>query len=152
MRLIAVGRVGRPHGRDGSFHVEGADHPLPEGLEVSVGGRAAVVERRAGTDASPLLRVSLAADRDGAAALRGERILLAEAEAPLAEGEWLTEDLLGCRIDGLGEVRAVVAGSSCDVLEVGEEGTLVPLVSDAIVSIDPGAKVIEIDRRFLGLS
>ncbi len=145
-----MGRVGRPHGRDGTFHVESPAHSLPEGLEVSVAGRIGTVERRAGTDERPLVRLSGVCDRDAAGELRGEELLVGEAEAPLEEGEWLFEDLVGCRIEGLGEVTRVVSGSSCDLLEVGE-GTLVPLVSDAIVSIDPKAGVIEIDRRFLGL-
>jgi hypothetical protein len=35
------------------------------------------------------------------------------------------------------------------VLEL-EDGTLVPLVSDAIVNIDPGARRIEVRLEFLG--
>jgi ribosomal 30S subunit maturation factor RimM len=38
---------------------------------------------------------------------------------------------------------------SCDVLEVGDE--LIPLVTDAVTSVDVENKVIEIDREFLGL-
>lgn len=145
-----AGRVGRPHGLDGTFHVDGADDELPEGAEVFVGGRAAVVERRAGTAERPLVRLSGVGDRDAAAALRGEALLVA-ADGPAAEGEYDAAELVGCEVAGVGEVRRVVNGPSCDVLEVGPEGTLVPFVSDAIRRVDTQARVIEVDRRFLGL-
>lgn len=45
----------------------------------------------------------------------------------------------------------MLAGASCDLLEVGEDGLLIPLVSDAVLGIDSRAGVIEVDRRFLGL-
>ena len=44
-----------------------------------------------------------------------------------------------------------MAGPSCDVLEVGEGGVLVPFVSDAIRRVDAEAGVIEVDSEFLGL-
>ena len=65
--------------------------------------------------------------------------------------EWLIAELVGCRIEGIGEVRRVLTLPSCDVLEVGEEGVLVPLISDAVLRVDVDARVIEVDRRFLGL-
>jgi ribosomal 30S subunit maturation factor RimM len=61
------------------------------------------------------------------------------------------DDLLGARIAGVGDVRRVLAGPSWDVLEVGEEGILIPLVADAIRRIDTAAGVIEVDHRFLAL-
>ncbi|MEX2196974.1 MAG: hypothetical protein WD844_16995 [Thermoleophilaceae bacterium] len=149
--LVPVGRVGRPHGWDGSFWVEGAGHGLPEGTRVTVGARDARVERRGGTDARPLLRVSGVADRDAASAVRGEPLLMAEAEAPLAEGEWLIGDLVGCEVPGLGTVRRVIGAPSCDLLEVGDDAVLVPLVADAIRRVDTEARVIEVDREFLAL-
>lgn len=149
--MVPVGRVGRAHGRDGSFHVEVPGHALAEGTRLSVGGQAAVVERRAGTDDRPLIRLSAVRGREAAAAMRGEALLAAESDAPLAEGEWLAEDLVGCLIEGIGEVRRVVPAPSCDVLEVGDDGVLIPFISEAIRSIDPQARSIELDRRFLAL-
>jgi 16S rRNA processing protein RimM len=149
-RTVSVGRVGRAHGYDGSFYVDGAERPLAEGDRVSVAGRESRVERRGGTDARPLLRLAGVSDRPAAIALHGERLLVAEAAAPLEEGEWLAEDLLGLRVEGLGEVRRVIDGPSCSVLEL-DDGTLVPFVADAVVSIDSGRGSIEVDRAFLGL-
>lgn len=154
-RLVNVGRVGGAHGRDGSFWVEGAveaaDEALAAGAEVVVAGCCARVERRAGTSERPLLRIAGVETRAEAAARRGEPVLVAEELAPLRPGEWLVEDLVGARVEGLGEVRRVLAGASCDLLEVGEDGLLIPLVSDAVLSIDARARVIEVDRGFLGL-
>ena len=146
-----AGRVGRPHGRDGSFYVDRPEHPLPEGTEVMVAGRRARVERRGGTGDRPLVWLSELEERDAAVALRGEALLVAEAEAPLADDEWLADDLVGCTVPGLGEVRRVLFGPSCELLEVGEKGVLVPLVSDAVRRVDLDAGEIEVDRRFLGL-
>jgi 16S rRNA processing protein RimM len=148
-RQVTAGRVGRAHGLDGSFYVEGSAEPLEHGAEVMVAGRAARIERRAGTDARPIVRVSGVDDRAAAEALRGEPILVPGGD--LAEGEYLSADLVGCTVPGIGEVRRVVQGPSCDVLEVGEEGLLVPFVSDAITRVDTAAGVIEVDAAFLGI-
>ena len=146
---ISAGLVGRAHGLDGSFYVDHVAEPLDPGTEVTVGGRAARVERRAGTDDRPILRLSGVADRDAAEALRGERILVDGGE--LSEDEYLTSDLVGCEVPGLGVVRRVVAGPSCDVLEVGEAAVLVPFISDAVKRVDTEARVIEVDTSFLDL-
>ncbi len=154
-RLVSVGRVGAAHGRDGSFWVEGgvegAHEVLAQGAEVVLGGKRTRVERRAGSSERPLLRIAGVETRAEAAARRGEAVLVGEELAPLGPGEWLVEDLVGARVEGLGEVRRVLAGASCDLLEVGEDALLIPLVSDAVVRIDPGTGVIEVDRRFLDL-
>jgi 16S rRNA processing protein RimM len=150
-RLVPVGRVGRPHGRDGSFYVDGASHALPEGTAVRVAARDLRVERRGGTDDRPLVRLLGVTGREEASALRGEQLLVPAAEAPLEQGEWLAEDLVGCVVSGVGEVRRVVSAPSCDLLVVGPEEVLIPFVSDAVKRVDPAARVIEADLRFLGL-
>jgi 16S rRNA processing protein RimM len=141
--------VGRAHGLDGSFYVDHVSEPLEPGTEVTVGGRAARVERRAGIDDRPIVRLSGIGDRNAAEALRGERILVDGGE--LSEDEYLTADLVGCEVPGLGVVRRVVAAPSCDLLEVGDERVLVPLIADAVTRVDTEAKVIEVDAAFLGL-
>jgi 16S rRNA processing protein RimM len=146
---ITAGRVGRAHGLDGSFYVDHVTEALETGTEVSVGGRAARVERRAGTDDRPILRLSGVDDRSAAEALRGERILVDGGE--LSDGEYLTADLVGCEVPGLGVVRRVVTAPSCDLLEVGDDAVLVPFISDAIKRVDTGARVIEVDTSFLNL-
>jgi 16S rRNA processing protein RimM len=144
LTLVSAGRVGRAHGVDGSFYVEGAEHPLPARTPVVVGGRECLVVRRAGTDDRPLVRVSGIEAREQAVAVHGEPLLV---EAELESGELLASELLGREVEGLGRVSRVLDGPSCDLLEL-DDGTLVPLISDAIVSI---GEVIEVDREFLGL-
>jgi 16S rRNA processing protein RimM len=146
---VTAGRVGRAHGLDGSFYVESIAAPLEAGAEVTVAGRSARVERRAGTEARPIVRLSGVDDRSAAEALRGERILVAGGD--LADDEYLSADLVGCTVPGVGEVRRVLQAPSCDVLEVGEDGVLIPFVSDAIKRVDTAARIIEVDTGFLGL-
>ena len=149
-RHISAGTVGRPHGLDGSFYVAHPTETIAVGDEVEIAGRSFVIERLAGTDRRPIVRVNGVADRDAAGGLRGERLLVAA--GPLEEGEFFTADLIGCRVEGLGEVRGVIRAPSCDLLEVGDEKVLVPLIGDAVTSIDLEARLIEVDRRFLGLA
>jgi 16S rRNA processing protein RimM len=144
LTLIGAGRVGRAHGFDGSFWVEGARHPLQLGTAVQLGDRTVTVERRAGTDQRPLIRLTGVTDPRP---LHGQSLLV---EGELEEGEWLASQLVGCLVADLGRVRRVLGGPSCDVLEL-EDGTLVPFVSDAIDSVDVAAGVIAIHRGFLGL-
>jgi 16S rRNA processing protein RimM len=117
---------------------------------VRVGEREAELERRAGTGERPIIRIAGVGDRDAAAALRGQELHVLDT-SELEEDEYLVEDLVGCRVEGLGEVRAVIAAPSCDVLEVGEDRVLVPLVSDAVKRVDLDARTIEVDRAFLGI-
>jgi 16S rRNA processing protein RimM len=144
LTLVSAGRVGRAHGYDGSFWVEDASHPLPLGTAVVLANQETEIERRAGTDQRPLLRLRGITDPR---LHRGEPLLV---DQELGAGEWLASELVGCEVTGLGRVRRVLTGPSCDVLEL-EDGTLVPLVSDAVVDLDADAGAISVDRRFLGL-
>jgi 16S rRNA processing protein RimM len=146
-RLVTAGVVGRTHSLDGSFYVERPDHSFELGTIVFVDGHERRVDRRAGTDDKPLVRLVGIGTREAARALRGQLVLV---EASLAEGEWLAEDLVGCRVEGLGAVVQVIDAPSCDLLEL-EGGELVPLIADAVHSVDLDARTIAIDRRFLRL-
>jgi 16S rRNA processing protein RimM len=154
--LLHAGRVGRPHGLDGSFHVvEPAPRLLTLGAPIWVGERETEVLRRAGTDARPILRVGLAADRDAVEALRGEPLRAPRDAAPsLEDDEYWADDLVGCTVVAgdrpLGTVRQLLGYPSCELLEL-DGGQLVPLVQDAIVAVDLDARRIEVDGRFLGL-
>jgi 16S rRNA processing protein RimM len=140
-------KVGRPHGLDGSFYVDG---PVDAGATVRIGEREFTVVERKGTDAKPIIRLAGIDDREAAEALRGQTLLPSnEQRATGNEDEWLIDDLVGCRIEGIGEVTGVLEGMSCDVLEVGDE--LIPLVADAVTRVDVENKVIEVNREFLGL-
>lgn len=141
MTLVTAGRVGKPHGHDGSFYVEAASQPLAQGESVTVGSVEHVVARRAGTDDRPLIRLE---GIDDPRPLRGEPLLV---EAELGEDEWLAGDLVGRAVAGHGKVVRVLDGPSCSVLEL-SDGTLVPFVRDAVRAV--GGEQIEINEDFLG--
>ena len=121
---LAAGRIGRPHGLDGSFYVtRPVAGLLSEGDEVFVGATRHSVVRLAGTAARPIvaavgLRGSLGRPRR-CGARRSSSTVRAP---PLAEDEYRIEELAGCRVtDGdadVGEVTGVLALPSCEALEV----------------------------------
>lgn len=131
--------------------------PLPavlrRGATVTVAGAEREIVRRAGTDDKPILRLAGVEDRTAAEALRDAELTVPRAAAPpLGPDEWWAEDLVGCWVkDGcepVGEVRALVALPSCEALDVA--GRLIPLVADAVRSVDVEARVIDVDLGFLG--
>jgi 16S rRNA processing protein RimM len=156
---VPAGRVGRAHGLDGSFHVT---RPRPGvlvlGRTIRVGEAETEIVRCAGTEDRPILRVALAAGREAVDALRGTDLYVRRTDVPpLGEDEYWPEQLEGLAVrDGATEVGTVVRMlglPSCDVLEVRRvsgEDLLVPMVRDAIRSIDVGAGVVDVDLGFLG--
>lgn len=170
---LEVGRVGRPHGLDGSFHVRRPEEGvLAEGMRVTIGGNSYEIERFAGTAAKPIVRLQGVGSREAVEPLRGEPILVGRGDvAPLEEDEYWADDLVGLAVvDGeraVGVVGRVRALPSCEVLEVGrlpetdcETPTsprsggsgaqlLIPLVGDAVRSVDLEAGRIDVDLAFL---
>lgn len=170
---LPAGRVGRAHGLDGSFYVTGARPRLLEvGSIVSVGGRSRKIARRSGTDERPILRVEGIDDRAAAESMRGRELTVEYENAPaLDAGEWWAGELEGCEVwDGdrsIGVVTRLVELPSCEALEVdlrahrvaGEEARdadraqahalLVPMVSDAVRSVDVERGRIDVDMSFL---
>src|SRR5262249_45581821 len=150
---LLAGRVGRPHGLDGSFHVTGPKAQLLEAASsVVIGDRELDITRIAGTPRSPILRVAGHDDRRAAESLRGMDLLVQRAVAPeLGPDEWWAEDLAGCTVhDGdraVGTVRRLVELPSCEMLEVERSDggeLLVPLVTDAVREVDIDRRTIDI--------
>jgi 16S rRNA processing protein RimM len=145
---LEAGRVGRPHGLDGSFYVTGPrPRLLTVGTGVTVDGRTAAIVRLEGVE-----------DRSGAEALRGMTLTVHTREAPaLAEGEWWAHELEGLRVlDGervLGTVERIVELPTCEALEVRGERAgaplLVPMVKDAIRRVEVSEGRIEVNLDFL---
>jgi 16S rRNA processing protein RimM len=163
--LLSVGRVGRPHGLDGAFHVtQPRERVLNEVTSVIVNGSPVEITRRGGTSARPVLRLEGVERRQDAEALRGADLWVPRtATPPLEEDEWLAEDLVGCRVvDGaraVGVVARLLPYPSCDLLEVqrpdadpdhATKALLVPLIADAVRTVDVEAKQIDINLTFLG--
>jgi 16S rRNA processing protein RimM len=156
---LRAGRVGRPHGLDGSFYViEPSPQLLSAGASVVLGEEAFTIVRRAGTDKRPIVRLEGCEDRPAAEALRNQEILLPRTAAPeLEPDEWWADDLEGCTVrDGsieVGIVRRLRSLPSCEVLEVqraDDQELLVPFVRDAVREVDLERRVIDVDLKFLG--
>lgn len=154
--LLLAGRVGRPHGLDGSFHVtRPRGGLLRAGVAVHAGDAVYEITRAAGTDDRPIIRLDGVDGREAAEALRGTDLYVPREKAPsLDEDEYWAEDLEGCLVvDGereLGRVARLVALPSCEALELAGADVLIPLVRDAIRHVDLGARRIDVDTAFLG--
>jgi 16S rRNA processing protein RimM len=142
LTLVTAGRVGKPHGLDGSFYVEVPQHPLPEGSAVVLADERREIIRRAGTDERPLVRL---AGIEDPRPLRGELMLV---EDELADDEWLASQLIGLSVPGIGTVSPVIDAPSCSVLEL-DSGTLIPFIADAVRSIDLEAGEIQVNPDYL---
>lgn len=162
--LLAVGRIGRPHGLDGSFHVtQPRERVLEAATSLILDGRTVEIVRHDGTPAAPILRLEGVGTREAVERLRGSDLFVPRAAAPpLEEDEWLAEDLVGCRVvDGgtrVGVVAKLLPYPSCELLEVQRHDTdpahpkalLVPLISDAVRTVDVEEQVIDVNLAFLG--
>lgn len=130
--------MGRPHGTDGAFVVEGASED-PRRFEIGAtlvveGARATVLaSRRVGKG-----RVAIRLDRPVA---RGAELAVPRRDlAPLESGEYYVADLVGLVVveEGgarLGTVVDVLPGPANDALEL-SSGLLLPLVEECILEID----------------
>jgi 16S rRNA processing protein RimM len=136
-RWIRVGRVGRPHGRDGSFVVEEASEDparFADGARVYVDREAAVVaaSKRAGG------RLVVRLDRD---AERGRPLEVPEGELPQPEEDsWYAFQLVGLQVEEeggrvLGKVLAVEPGVANDVIQL-SSGESLPVVAACVRSVD----------------
>jgi 16S rRNA processing protein RimM len=153
-RFLEAGRVGRAHGLDGSFHVTS---PRPRLLTLGTPTDLGEIVRRSGTDEKPVIRVTGHDTREAAEALHGRPLLVALADAPeLEPGEWWAHELEGLSVtDGpraVGTVRRMLELPSVEVLEVerpdGSE-LLVPMVGDAIRTLDVENRRVDVDLGFL---
>jgi 16S rRNA processing protein RimM len=148
--LVTVGRVGRPHGIDGSFFVEGASE-APErfvvGVTLLVDGEPAQVtvsKRGAGG------RVVLKLDRD---VPRGGTISVRRDELPEPdEDAYYVFQLVGLAVEeeggrALGTVTDVENGPANDALVL-DSGLLLPLVDACVLELDLAAGRVLVARGF----
>ncbi|HEX5225991.1 MAG TPA: ribosome maturation factor RimM [Solirubrobacteraceae bacterium] len=158
---MPAGRVGRPHGLDGSFYVTRPKPRLLElGTTVSVGGGEHEIVRRAGTEQRPIVRLDGIEDREAALELRGAELAVRTDSAPqLGEDEYWAHELEGCEVRAgervLGTVTRMIELPSCEALEVqvaaSAQPLIVPMVKDAIREVRIVERRIEVDRDFLDL-
>jgi 16S rRNA processing protein RimM len=159
---IQIGVVGKPHGVRGGFYMDGSvDSPaLIAGLELFIGDSVFTLSSRGGTDKRPLLMLNEINNKEAIAELRGSDVRAARGDlTPLGAGEWFADDLIGLNLvdqagNVLGKVTRMNNLPSADVLEVaGVDGEqlLVPMIRDAIVSIEPSGAGVTVNAEFLGL-
>jgi 16S rRNA processing protein RimM len=132
-----VGRVGKPHGLDGSFVVEDASEE-PErfapGATVLVGGEPTEVVERKRAGSRVVVRLDRSVERG--AALQVRRADLPEPEA----GAYYAFQLVGFQVEEeggrmLGAVTEVAPGIANDVLEL-DSGLGLPMVEACIREVD----------------
>src|SRR4051794_10199291 len=144
--LVPVGRVGRPHGLDGSFFVDGPSERsevFAVGAVVYVDGEPVkVVGSKHGSQNRPVIRLERRVDRG--AELTVPRDTLPE----LGEDEYYAFQLVGLEVEeeggrALGRVADVLEYPANDVLEL-DSGLSLPLVEACVrqVDIDRGRIVI----------
>jgi 16S rRNA processing protein RimM len=144
--LVPVGRVGRPHGLDGSFFVEGpSERPgtFAAGATLYVGGEpATVVTAKRGAGGRPAIRLDRRVER-------GAELAVPRAALPPLEGEdeYYLFQLVGLVVaeEGgrvLGHVRDVLDYPANDVLEL-DTGALLPLVEACVRQVDlQGGRIV----------
>ena len=136
--LVPVGRVGKPHGLDGAFFVEGPSTRkgvFAAGAELWVGGAPAqVVVSRHGSGRRPVVKLDRPVERGAELAVPRESL------PRLPEREYYAFQLVGLRVEEeggrfLGMVADVVDYPANDVLEL-DSGTFLPLVEACVRSVD----------------
>jgi 16S rRNA processing protein RimM len=148
---VAVGRVGKSHGLDGSFVVEDAsDAPerFAAGAELLVDGEPAKVVASKQARGRPVIRLDRRVQRGSVLEIPREAL------EPAAEDEYYVFQLVGLRVDEegggtLGMVTDVAPGVANDVLEL-DTGLALPMVEDCVREVDLASGRIVVAPGFSG--
>jgi len=149
--LVPVGRVGKPHGLDGSFFVEGASERadvFATGSMVYAGGeQAKVVASRHGAGGRPVIRLDRRVERGSELAV--PRTTLPQLDD---EDEFYVFQLVGLSVEEengrlLGRVREVLEYPGNDVLEL-DSGASLPLVEACVRQVDLTGRRIVVAAGF----
>ncbi|MGH2977910.1 MAG: ribosome maturation factor RimM [Gaiellaceae bacterium] len=144
--LVRVGQVGKPHGLDGGFFVDGAserqDVFAPGATLYAAGEQATVVASRHGSGGRPVIRLDRHVER-------GAELAVARATLPSLsdEDEFYVFQLVGLTVEEeggrlLGRVREVLEYPGNDVLEL-DSGASLPLVEACVRQVDlAGGRIV----------
>jgi 16S rRNA processing protein RimM len=148
--LVPIGKVGRPHGLDGSFFVEGPSDragAFAKGTVLHVDGEpAAIVVSKHGAGGRPVIRLDRTVSR-------GATLAVPRDELPdLPEDEYYAFQLVGLAVEEeggrhLGHVREVLDYPANDVLEL-DSGLSLPLVVACVRQVDLAAGRIVVAPGF----
>jgi len=136
---VPVGRVGRPHGLDGSFFVEGASErpeAFAKGATLFVGGEpATIAAAKRGARGRPVIRLDRRVERGAELAVPRDSL-----PALADEDEFYVFQLVGLEVEeeggrSLGRVRDVLEYPANDVLEL-DSGASLPLVEACVRKVD----------------
>ena len=143
--LVPVGRVGRPHGLDGSFFVDGPSdrfETFAKGATLYVDGEPVeIVVSKRGSQGRPVIRLERRVARGTVLAVPRESLPV------LGEDEYYTFELVGLAVEEeggrhLGRVRDVVDYPANDVLEL-DSGVSLPLVEACVRQVDlEGGRIV----------
>jgi 16S rRNA processing protein RimM len=147
--LVQIGRVGKPHGLNGSFAVEEASE-APErfapGAIVYVDGEAARVVESKRARGRPVIRLDRSVER-------GSPLSVLRSELPEPQPDsYYVFDLVGLEVEeeggrSLGRVDQVAPGLANDVLEL-DSGLSLPFVEACVMEVDVEAGRIVVARGF----
>jgi 16S rRNA processing protein RimM len=146
---VRIGRVGKPHGIDGSFFIEQPSNDerwWQPGSSFLVGGRQAEVIGARRSSGRPVVKLDRAVER-------GDAIEVARDALPPTEAdEYYAFQLIGLPVveetgRELGNVQAVTPGVANDVLEL-DTGVLLPMIEDCVQDVDLGGGRIRVAAGF----
>ena len=147
--LVRIGRVGKPHGLDGSFFVEQASEDearFAKGATLQVDGEPATVVGSKRSGGRPVIKL----DRE---ASRGAELSIPRSELPpTEEHEYYAFELVGLAVEEeggreLGRVTEVQPGIANDVLQL-DSGSALPLVDACVLEVDLEQRRILVARGF----
>jgi 16S rRNA processing protein RimM len=143
--LVPIGRVGRPHGLDGSFFVEGPSEregAFAVGAVVFANGDPVkIVASKRGSQNRPVIRLDRRVERGAELAVPRESL------PPLGDDEYYSFQLVGLAVEEeggrvLGRVRDVLDYPANDVLEL-DSGLSLPLVEACVRKVDlEGGRIV----------
>ena len=149
--LVPVGRVGKPHGLDGGFFVDGAsdrDEVFANGATLFAAGEpATVVLSRRGSGGRRVIGLDRKVER-------GAELAVARATLPQLgdDDEFYVFQLVGLTVEEesgrlLGRVREVLEYPANDVLEL-DSGASLPLVEACVRKVDLAGRRIVVAVGF----
>jgi 16S rRNA processing protein RimM len=152
---LEIGGVARAHGIRGEIVIvtHDPDSSILETIkQVWIGGTLrTLVSVRATPDRGFLVYVEGVTTRNDAELLRGQTVEIERSAIPIADDEFLLDDLVGCKVvraDGTawGEIVEIILGKQDRlVIHDGEIERELPFVDEFVLTIDIDAGVVTVD-------